>query len=131
VAILDFAACASAALRPQHGLAWRVEDFRSEQLAEGLRWTYSLVLENRGRLGVEVIRGFAATAVGTAQASPEQIITSTTIAPGGAVRVPHEVLIRGADFNLTDRTAIRRVRWQFWTKYADGHSEIVNADVRP
>jgi hypothetical protein len=129
--IVAVAACASGVLRPEHWLTWRIEDFRSAQASDDVLWTYSLVLENRGRLAVQIVRGFATTVIGSAQASPEQMITSATISSGELLRVPHAVLIRGSDFNLTDRTATRVVKWQFWTKYADGHSEILHADVRP
>ena len=112
LAVVGLAACASGVLRPQHWLTWRVEDFRSEQTADDLRWSYSLVLENRGRLAVEVIRGFATTAIGTAQMSPEQVITGKVIASGEVVRVPHAVVIRRSEFDLADRTAARGVRWQ-------------------
>jgi len=129
VVVASLTACTTGLLRPDHWLVWRVDDFKADERADEVRWTYSLVLENRGRQTVNILRGFASVALGTVQASPDEVVTRKAIPAGQLVRIPHAATFRSSDFHGSDLRARKVVKWQFWGNYEDGEAFIINADV--
>jgi len=124
-----FAACATGPLQPQYWVVWRVDDFQAEQDSDQVRWTYSLILENRGRTAAEIKQGFATSSLGPVNASPEELITRQPIPAGSVLRISHKVVFRSEDFSGTPLGAPKAVKWQFWGNYLDGQHLLMSAEV--
>jgi hypothetical protein len=129
VALAGIASCTTGPLRPDHWLVWRVEELRSDQSADGLSWTYYLVLENRGRQAVKILRGFASVRFGTVHSSPDEVVTNRTIAAGETVRLPHTAVFQNSPGPELDLVTQKAVKWQFWGNYEDGEGVVLNAEV--
>lgn len=131
LSVTGIAFCTTGPLRPDHWLVWRVEESRSDHGADELRWTYYLVLENRGRKAVKILRGFASVRLGAVHASPDEVVTNRTIAAGETVRLPHTAVFRIAASQSSDLSDRKAVTWQFWGNYEDGEGVVLNAEVTP
>jgi hypothetical protein len=135
-----------AALIPERApLTWRVENLtRENQPTIGqTRWSYTLVIENPGRLPATLIQETVTLGWDGVYMSPGVERTSREIMGRNVLRLPFSSVFRRSDFeaasqsspgrppNAPQRTEGMWIYWQFLGRYEGGGVIILNVDFFP
>ena len=121
-------------------LTWSLADvaFSNDPTTGDIRWTYTLIIENPGRLPAKLIQAAVTLGWDGVYLSPEIEQTNHVIPGRGLVRLPISSVFRRGDFEAGSRGSPGRppnapqsakgmwVYWQFLGRHEGGGAIILN-----